>query len=240
MLWHLIHRWHKRIGIVSAVFVIILAVTGIALNHTEELGMQDNFIQNQLLLDAYNIKPKAEPQGFQIDNHWVTQLGERIYFDQKDLSGQTGKLIGVVSVDDFIVIAIDDYLLLVTDTGEVIERLAGSEGVPQGMQAIGKSTSGQAVIKSAYGDLFADFDNADWQEAQEENVQWSEPDQIPATLKDELLEIYRGTGLSLERVMLDLHSGRIVGNWGIFLMDFMAILFLLLAVSGTWMWLKQN
>jgi hypothetical protein len=240
MLWRLIHKWHKRIGIVSALFVIALTLTGIMLNHTEVLGMQDNYVQNQLLLNTYNIGPKQEPHGFQVNDHWVTKVGERVYFNQQDLTGSTTRLIGVVSIDDYFVIALDEYLLLVTSSGEIIERLTGSEGVPSGMQAIGKSISGSVIIRGAHGDYYADFENTNWHEEDEIEAVWSEANVIPDDIKKDLLERYRGTGLSLERVILDIHSGRIIGNWGVYLVDFMAILFFLLALSGTWMWFKQN
>jgi len=51
---------------------------------------------------------------------------------------------------------------------------------------------------------------------------------------------YRGKGLPGERVILDIHSGRILGYVGVLLVDFMAILFLLLAMSGIWMWYKYR
>jgi uncharacterized iron-regulated membrane protein len=51
---------------------------------------------------------------------------------------------------------------------------------------------------------------------------------------------YRGIGLSAERVMLDLHSGRILGRAGVYLVDAAAIVFLLLAVSGTWLWARRQ
>jgi uncharacterized iron-regulated membrane protein len=37
-------------------------------------------------------------------------------------------------------------------------------------------------------------------------------------------------------VLLDLHSGRIVGGWGIYLVDIIALLFIIIAITGIWMW----
>jgi hypothetical protein len=63
---------------------------------------------------------------------------------------------------------------------------------------------------------------------------------MPKDLHDKLMILYRGKGLPLERVILDIHSGRILGQAGVLLIDFMAILFLLLAMSGVWMWVKYR
>ena len=40
--------------------------------------------------------------------------------------------------------------------------------------------------------------------------------------------------------MLDLHSGRILGSWGVYLVDAAAILFMLLAITGVWLWGKRR
>jgi uncharacterized iron-regulated membrane protein len=55
-----------------------------------------------------------------------------------------------------------------------------------------------------------------------------------------LRSAWRGTGLSLERVLLDLHSGRILGEAGVWLVDAAALLFLLLAGSGVWLWGRRR
>ena len=60
-----------------------------------------------------------------------------------------------------------------------------------------------------------------------------------ANLRPELEEAYRGTGLTLERVLLDIHAGRIPGATGVFLVDAAALLFLVLAISGLWLWARH-
>ena len=47
---------------------------------------------------------------------------------------------------------------------------------------------------------------------------------------------YLANILTLERVLLDLHSGRIMGAVGPWIMDAAAILLLVLALTGIWMW----
>ncbi len=58
---------------------------------------------------------------------------------------------------------------------------------------------------------------------------------MPCGLRGRLVEAYRGKGLLLERVLLDVHSGRILGAWGVYLVDAAAVLFLGLVLSGLWM-----
>ncbi len=240
MLWNTVHKWHRTMGIISALFVVFLTVTGLMLNHTEPLHLKNRFIQNIIFLDLYDIKPGKEPQGYLAADHWITQVGERIYFDQKELAEGVNKLIGVVAANEKIIVAYDGQLLLVTIQGEVIEHLAGTEGVPAGMRAIGITRNDDVVIRGAHGDYLADIESLQWKEEEQIDAEWSKTSPVPKALLAKLLYLYRGKGLPLERVILDMHSGRFLGSFGIYLVDAAAVLFLLLSLSGAWMWFKRT
>lgn len=239
-LWQTIHKWHRRIGIIAALFVIMLVVTGIMLNHTGSLGLDSSYVKNNLLLDLYEINPATPPAGFKVADHWISQVGERIYFNEHELSDNVERLIGAVALRDDIVVGFDGRLLLLTGDGQVIERLTGTQGVPAGMRAIGKTADEHLVIRGAHGDYQVNLDSLDWHEEKFIHAGWSEHEPLPAKLQGDLLQLYRGTGLPLERVMLDLHSGRIAGSWGIYIVDAAAILFFILALSGIWMWFQRQ
>ena len=51
------------------------------------------------------------------------------------------------------------------------------------------------------------------------------------------MQAYRGGGLPLKRVIFDLHSGRIVGQWGVYVVDGAAFL---AVITGLCMWMKQR
>ncbi|MBI4006754.1 MAG: PepSY domain-containing protein [Gammaproteobacteria bacterium] len=240
MLWKTVHKWHRTMGIISALFVIFLTVTGLMLNHTEPLNLKKRFVQNIIFLDLYDIKPGKEPQGFLAANHWITQVGERIYFDQKELTEGVNKLVGVVAADEKIIVAYDGQMLLLTQQGEVVEHLAGTEGVPAGMRAIGITQNNDVVIRGAHGDYLADIESLQWKEEEQIDAEWSKTRTVPKALLANLLYLYRGKGLPLERVILDMHSGRFLGGFGIYLVDAAAALFLLLSLSGVWMWFKRS
>ena len=42
--------WHRRVGLLAIVLVIILAITGIMLNHTERFKLDETYINNSWLL----------------------------------------------------------------------------------------------------------------------------------------------------------------------------------------------
>ena len=239
-MWAFIHKWHRKAGITAAFFVMLLVVTGLLLNHTNSFNLQNIFVQSEKLLEWYHIQPEGQMKGFRVDQHWISQIDSRLYFDQMELADHIKGVYGAVRISDGFVIALDGSLLILTQSGELVERLSGSEGVPAGIKSIGLSSRGNIVIKAAHGDYIADLDASEWQEQEGLLVNWSVPGEIPEKLNEQLLTLYRGKGLPLERVILDIHSGRILGQAGVVLVDFMAILFLLLAMSGVWMWLKYR
>jgi hypothetical protein len=239
-MWAFIHKWHRKVGITAAFFVMLLVVTGLLLNHTDKLNLQNIFVQSEKLLQWYNIQPKGQMKGFSVDQHWLSQIDGRLYFDQMELADHIEDLYGAVHISDGFVVALDGSLLILTRSGELVERLSGSEGVPAGIKSIGLSMSGDIIIKAAHEDYLADLDATEWQEQEGLVVNWSVADEIPDELREQLLRLYRGKGLPLERVIIDIHSGRILGQAGVLLVDFMALLFLSLAMSGVWMWYKYR
>ncbi len=235
----IIHKWHKKFGVFVALFVIFLVMSGIALNHSQQMQLNNNYIQTQWLLDLYQINPANEPVSFEADGIRVSQLGERIYFDKREIAKDVQQLIGLVSTNDVVTVAFDGQLLLLTKDGETIEHLTGVEGVPAGMKEIGSDSRGDIVIKAAHGYYHVNLDALEWKEYDYLEASWLLASAIPDALNEDLLHQYRGSGLTIERVLLDLHSGRIVGSWGVYFVDLIALLLLVLSCTGVWMWWKR-
>ncbi len=235
-MFSLFQKLHKKFGVFSALFVIFLALSGILLNHSQQLNLNSNYIQTEWLLDLYQIKPTSDPVGFNSSDVWSVQIGERLYFNGNEIAKDVSELKGLVHIDDMYVMAYDGQLTLLTSEAEIIENMSGAAGVPAGMQAIGFDEQANVVIKAAHGYYRVNLDELEWKEFDYLDATWSEPALVPENIKSSLLKKYRGSGLTTERVLLDFHSGRIVGQWGVFFVDFIAILFLVLAITGVWLW----
>ncbi|MGH8584391.1 MAG: PepSY domain-containing protein, partial [Gammaproteobacteria bacterium] len=210
------------------------------LNHTGALGLDQRLIQTPWLLDLYQISAPEPPVAFSAGEHLVSQLGDRLYLDTKELPERADNLIGGLKLGDTLLVAVPGKLLVVSPTGELIERIDSADGVPAGMKRIGLTASGQLVIRAAHGDYLADLEKLDWRKTTTAEVGWATPVTLPPELEEKLTQAYRGSGLPLERVILDLHSGRIVGQWGVYVVDGAALLFLALVITGLWMWMKQR
>ena len=95
------------------------------------------------------------------------------------------------------------------------------------------------IIKSAHGYYRVNLDILNWNEHDLLSANWSDTsNNISEKLRIAIFNEYRGKGLTIERVLLDMHSGRVVGKWGTYFMDLVAILMLVISATGIWMWLK--
>ncbi|MGQ0658545.1 MAG: PepSY domain-containing protein [Chromatiales bacterium] len=234
------HRWHRRIGLIAALFVALLAVTGLLLNHTDAYEFDTRYIRAGWLLDLYDIHAPGEAMSFRAGRHWLSLVGNRLFMDGVLLSERAERLVGAVELDELIAVGVDDALLLLDDNGELQERLGNAEGVPAGMQTIGSGSDGRLVIKAVHGEYEVDIDALQWRQSEQAAVSWSKPQVPDNDLRARLVDAYRGKGLTFERVLLDLHSGRTFGRYGTYVMDGAAVLFLALAVTGLWMWWRQS
>ena len=130
---------------------------------------------------------------------------------------------------------------MLTEDGKLLESLSGAEGVPAGMKAIGVDDKDNVIIKSAHGYYRVNLDILNWNEHDLLSANWSDTsNNISEKLRIAIFNEYRGKGLTIERVLLDMHSGRVVGKWGTYFMDLVAILMLVISATGIWMWLKRR
>lgn len=236
-----LYIWHRYIGIAAALFVIVLTVTGLVLNHTDELQLDASYIQSDFLLDWYSINAPGTLTGYTSGPVTVTAVDDRIFWGEEPLPHLSGPLAGLLVYRDLVIIAAGGVLSLYSADGELIEKLEHVAGVPTGILAIGIAAQETwLAVKTAGGIYLTDDSMLEWQLADNPEVFWSETTPVPPALHEALQAAYRGTGLPLERVLLDLHSGRFFGRAGVYVVDAAAILFLLLAMSGIWLWARRR
>ena len=232
--------WHRYIGLTSALFVILLTLTGLLLNHTEDLALDSRHVQSAILLDWYGVKaPEAMPT-YTAGSSTITEVGTQIYWNTTPIPQASSPLLGIVEAHGQVIIGIEGQLILFAPNGELIERLDSAAGVPAGMQALGRNAAGDLVLKTPLGLYQTDRDILKWHETSDAAITWAVPAAPSPALRAALQQAYRGTGLSLERVLLDIHSGRILGSKGVYFVDAAALLFLLLASSGVLLWGKHH
>ncbi len=234
--------WHRRIGIAAALLVLVLSVTGLVLNHTDRLRLDERFVAWDWLLDWYGIEPPSEAASFAVEENRVTLLGDRLYLNRDLLPGHHDRLAGAVAAGEFLAIAVDDEILVMTADGQMVDRLGAESGVPAAVEAIGVDPAGRLVLRSGEVWFGAGAESLEWDPVPPSpaQVRWSAPEPLGEQLLKDLQEDFRARVLPVERVLLDIHSGRIAGVIGVILMDAAAVLLLVLALTGSWLWFTRR
>jgi hypothetical protein len=235
-----INAWHKIMGMFVTIFIIGLSLTGFLLVHSEDLKLQDRIIANGLLLDWYSINPEESSLvSYKVAEKWITIVDDQIYFEQHRLPDHNGIFRGAISLNEYYIFAYDNSIDLLTAEGELIEQLARIHGIPPGIENIG--IIGQKIFLKTMDDYYvSDPELTAWQLTKTRNINWSFPSPAPDSHIEKVLRSYRGSGLPLERIILDLHSGRILGDLGIWIVDISALIFLALSFTGWWSWFKRR
>jgi hypothetical protein len=159
-----------------------------------------------------------------------------------EIQDGTGSLIGLVPYEGLYLIATSEGLILVTPGGDAVERFTALHGVPLPVEALGSATDGAVVISSSSQNFHVDLENLRFPVAASlpTTVSWSRSEALSDVDASELSRRYADSLLSVERLVLDLHSGRLLGRWGVLLMDFMAVSFIVMAASGIWIWGRRR
>jgi hypothetical protein len=232
LLWH----WHRRVGVLAAFFVLVLVITGILLNHSSQWGLDRRFVDWPWLSQAYG-DDSAELPAFQLGEHWVSRAANgRIYFDSVEVAPCRGRLIGAVAADGLLVAGCAEELLLIAGSGELVESVTASTGLPVPLQAVG--LVGSQVVLQVEGDWWrADMEQMDFSQRAAAGgtvIRQLAPDRLPETVRQEIP--VPDHWLTWERLLLDLHSGRLFGRAGVLWVDGVGVLVGSLATSGTVMW----
>lgn len=234
--------WHRRLGLTALVLVFILSITGIMLNHTESLSLDESVIESDLILNWYGINPQGTPLNFNTDNSWISQWNRQIFFNGNSLISHKQKMSGAVELDEVIAIALGTDVLLIDNAGDVIELMKNSSTSP--VKSIGLLENKIVLMDELNNYYLSDAQFTQFSRSEKQNsllVTWSSASTLTDFKINQLKQSYRGQGLNLERVILDLHSGRIFNdNWGIYIMDASAIIMMLLGISGVWVWWSRK
>jgi len=233
--------WHKRFGIFSAFFVIILSVTGILLNHASHIKLDSTYIASPPILKLYGIR-MPNVMAAPIDEQWIYHIGGSIYRNKTPLESCDGHLVGAVANSTFTIIACDESVLFYSSTMEFIDSLNTHFGLPTPVQHIGKIQD-QIVIRSQdqlfFFDEFLNIQPAPIG-TQITAIQWSRIEKPSKDILSQIQRTYVGTDITWERLILDIHAGRFLGKLGPLIMDLIAIMFIVLAMTGLFIWSKKN
>ncbi|PTQ88307.1 PepSY-associated TM helix domain-containing protein [Agitococcus lubricus] len=218
-------RWHRRIGIVLGFFLLWMLATGALINHSDDLGLAKKNLQSSLWHEWYGLTP---PKTLKIGQQSVSFREKSVWLGQDNI-GACAEFIGWLTHKDYGVLACTDHVWLMLTNGDIVDQLDRSRGLNIDISAIGQYQEHLFI---------RDTQQQTWQ------LNVDDLSLSPSINSHQLIawqaQFILNSSLSQEQLLLDLHSGRLGGKWGVWLVDILSIGVCVLVLSGWFLSRKRH
>lgn len=228
--------WHRKLGVLSVLFVIMLSITGILINHSHTLSLDNKKVTFAWLLENYGISAPSSITVFQTDP-LIASSDNLIWIKDFPPIEADQTISAIISFNEFYIAITPSQLYLISQQGKLLEKQDSTLGLPQNIEKIGQD--GHLWLKTANGYFTTDRDLIEWTKASPlRTIPWVEP-RLTSQATNEIERISlksRSEHLTWERVLLDIHSGRFFGPLGPWFMDLVAIALIIMSLTGLYLW----
>ena len=156
-----LRRWHARIGFAALIFFVLIAVTGVALNHGAALGLDSRQVHSEWLARWCGIRPEQPDQAYRTASHLLVAANGRWLLDGSAVGEKMPRPLGLVELGELIVVGGESSLHVYRSDGALVDRLDDYALPRVPLKAIGAG-EGEIVVQTAAGP----FTSADVQSAQ--------------------------------------------------------------------------
>lgn len=226
---------HRLLGLIGAAFLIVLVITGVAAQHPIEFGLDQRYVQSPSLLAWYGIRAPDIATMYVDQRIGYAQVEERIYRDRQQLNEVDGELRGVATVNGVSLVATTRGVWLYDDEARFIDRF-DPPGIPMRLG----TNDHVALLETNRGTFRADADFLSWTATDAPLANWVSAHE-PTQQQNRIFgELYLQEVVSWERLLIDLHSGRLFGWLGPYVIDAAALVLLVAAITGLWLAVKPR
>jgi len=236
----LLRQWHQRAGIAAFIFMGWLGASGFAINQSSSWGYDTVGVSWPWLTALYGLHAEPPQTGLLAATHWLAVAGGQTLLDGKLLNMPVRDPLGLVAAAEeghpALFVGTPQSLILLTPDGERIDELTSPTLPLQTLQRVGsvKGVTNSVAIQDSSGSYQSKDGGENWTAVAPDAVVWSEPATLQAQQR-KLLEPYSRPKVTLEHALVDAHSGKLFGRFGVYVINTVGFLALWLSISGIWM-----
>ena len=234
----LIHRWA---GIVLLLPLVVACVTGMILNHTVDLDLSNRHTSAQWIQKRYGMNLEGEPVAYGLEGKAYAAIWDGQIFYNSSIIDDSAPLVGAVPLRDGTAVVTASTVHYYGLDGELIETISSTSLPATPISRAGR-THDLTLVFETPTDTFTGDENlisfAASPEGQE--TTWSTVVTPSESDMKAWKTAYSGDGVPLDRVILDIHSGRFFGTIGKWIYDITVIGVLILSATGFVLFLKSR
>ncbi|MFZ1547571.1 MAG: PepSY domain-containing protein [Candidatus Nitrotoga sp.] len=232
---HAVRRWHGLVGAGIVFFLLYLMLSGLAINHVDLLKLDKREVSYPWLMRWYGIDVADPIQGYLLGKSYLSWGDGKWVLDDKLLSGSAGQPVGAVEVGGVNYIATTSALYLYQSDGQLLDKVEKQFLPAFPISALGKA--GDHVMLQTPAAVYASVDGLNWELSTATGMTLPSLQNLPDDVKRRSAGIL-APGISVQRILQDLHSGRFFGRYAIWVMDVASLILFGLGLSGFWLYWK--
>ena len=234
-----LRKLHKYLGFAFSIFILHLTVTGILLTYPETFNVEETYISNFFILKKYNMDTHKEVYGLSNIEDEVVIIKNNIYLNNKFIDKFNNEIINLLyqkKEERIIVLSksvIGIYFLESIDGEFEINDIINLENTKKIMYLGLNSTGDVVFLKNDTEYYKLDNDNLlKLVNEKDKNIKWSNISKIDKKLAKYYLKIHQGKGVSLTRILTELHNGKFFGSIFTLILFFSSLSLIFLTLSS--------
>ena len=234
-----LRKLHKYLGFAFSIFILHLTVTGILLTYPKTFNIEEKYISNFFILKKYNMDTHKEVYGLRNIEDEVVIIKNNIYINSQFVDKFSDEIINVLYQKNekkiFILSKsiIGIYFFENIDGALEIKDIISIENTKK-IKGLGQNLSDDIIFLKNDSEYY-NFDNKNLikqANIKDKNIKWSNISKIDKKLAKYYLNIHQGKGVSLTRILTELHNGKFFGSIFTLILFFSSLSLIFLTLSS--------
>ena len=234
-----LRKLHKFLGFAFSIFILHLTVTGILLTYPKTFNIEEKYISNFFILKKYNMDTHKEVYGLRNIEDEVVIIRNNIYINSQFVDKFSDEIINVLYQKNekkiFILSKsiIGIYFFENIDGALEIKDIISIENTKK-IKGLGQNLSDDIIFLKNDSEYY-NFDNKNLikqANIKDKNIKWSNISKIDKKLAKHYLNIHQGKGVSLTRILTELHNGKFFGSIFTLILFFASLSLIFLTLSS--------
>ena len=234
-----LRKLHKYLGFAFSLFILHLTVTGILLIYPKTFNIEDTYVSNFFILKKYNMDTYREVYGLNDIEDEIVIIKNNIYINSKFVDKFKDDIINILyqKKNNKIFIlsksTIGIYFFENIDGELEINDIISLENT-QKITYLGLNLSEDVVFLKNDNEYYSFDDNylLKLANVKDKNIKLSNISKADKKLAKYYLNIHQGKGVSLTRILTELHNGKFFGSIFTLVLFFSSLSLIFLTLSS--------
>ena len=234
-----LRKLHKYIGFAFSLFILHLTATGILLIYPKTFNIEDKYISNFFILKKYNMDTYREVYGLNDIEDEIVIIKNNVYINSKFIDKFKDDIVNILyqkKKKNVIILSkgtIGIYFFENIDGELEINDIISYENT-KNIKYLGHNLSDDIVFLKNDNEYYNFDDNYLLKLAniKDKNIKWSNISKIDKKMAKYYLNIHQGKGVSLTRILTELHNGKFFGSIFTLILFFSSLSLIFLTLSS--------